>query len=90
MHAELGHEKGKDLTGGVLTTDEVAAPPYDGTSQRSKDEFDDGFEYPTEEEVNTLRHVPYSASNTEWGTFWSEKLMVYPRPSRENFPHLHH
>ena len=59
MHAEYDHEKEKDISGGVLTTDEKSMPMYDSTSSPSQDEFDDGFEYPTEEEKNTLRHVPY-------------------------------
>lgn len=59
MHAEFDHEKAKDVGGGILTTDEKSMPLYDSTSSPSQDEFDDGFEYPTEEEKNTLRHVPY-------------------------------
>ncbi|KAG8530884.1 uncharacterized protein KY384_004241 [Bacidia gigantensis] len=58
MHAEADHKNEKDIAGGVLTTDEKAIPAYDKES--STDEFDDGFEYPTAEEVGTLRHVPYS------------------------------
>ena len=58
-HAEFGHEKTKDISGGVLTTDEKAAPLYDAQSSPSAVEFDDGVEYPTEEEIKTLKHVPY-------------------------------
>ena len=60
LHSELAYEKEKDVSGGVLTTDEKAAPAYDGTSRPSNEEFDDGSECPTEEEIKTLRHVPYS------------------------------
>lgn len=58
-HAELDPKKEKDTSGGVLTTDEKDVPVYsDDTSDPS---FEDGAEYPTEEELKTLRHVPFSA-----------------------------
>ena len=58
MHAEFDHAKEKDMSGGVLTSD---AKPIESSSGSSSDViFDDGFEYPTEEEKATLRHVPYS------------------------------
>ena len=64
MHQELDKEFTKDVGGGVLTTDEKIVPAYDSASNPSKEEFDDGFEYPTQEEVKTLRHVPYSMTST--------------------------
>lgn len=58
MHAEYDHGKSKDMAGGILTSDQK---PVDSYSSHASDEiFDDGFEYPTEEEKTTLRHVPYS------------------------------
>ena len=57
MHAEYDHAKEKDVGGGILTSDEKPVETY---SNGSSDQiFDDGAEFPTEEELKTLRHVPY-------------------------------
>ena len=64
MHQEFDIKQEKDVAGGILTTDEKSAPVYDSASNPSREEFDDGFEYPTEEEVKTLRHVPYCTTPT--------------------------
>ena len=60
MHAELNHGAEKDVSGGILTSDEKPVENYSGEESSSDHHFDDGFEYPTEEEKTTLRHVPYS------------------------------
>lgn len=62
MHAEFDELKEKDVGGGPLTIDKELVPTY--TVQSQEQEYggvdDDGFEHPTQEEVATLRHVPYS------------------------------
>ena len=68
LHRDVQAEKELAITGGpeAHLPDEKGATKtsssdhqYDGT----RDEFDDdGAEYPTEEELEKLRHVPYGAS----------------------------
>ncbi len=60
MHAEFDRAKEKDVGGGILTVDDKSQVErnYDSGSQEFEDE--DGAEYPTEEELTTLRHVPYT------------------------------
>lgn len=61
MHAEFDHAKEKDLAGGILTSDEKPMPSYEEQHSQEFDTVDeDGSEYPTEEEVKALRHVPYN------------------------------
>ena len=73
MHAEFDHEKEKDVGGGILTVDDTQLPlkdeskpplAYDAHSQEFEEE--DGVEYPTEEEIKTLRHVPFSLHPRLW------------------------
>lgn len=64
MHAELELQKvqEKDIAGGALTSniDDQTAQLLSRSSMASEGEFNElGAEYPTQEEVNTLRHVPY-------------------------------
>ena len=68
MHAEFDDTKAKDVGGGTLTFDEKAAPSYNANSQDFSDSLhgDDGFEYPTEEEIKTLRHIPYTLPARAW------------------------
>ena len=67
MHAKYDHAKEKDVGGGILTSDEKPspidedkhAPEFEGV-----DEF--GNEYPTAEELQTLRHVPFKIPVRMW------------------------
>ena len=61
MHQEFDNLKEKDVSGGVLTTDEKSMPTYAENAPHDFDKVDeDGSEYPTEEEIKTLKHIPYS------------------------------
>lgn len=65
LHAEFDHAKEKDVGGGILTSDEKPAPLYDVQQEfGGTDEY--GNEYPTQEEVDTLRHVPYTLPPRTW------------------------
>ena len=66
MHAEFDSAKEKDVGGGVLTSDEKPAPIYDGPEQELGGIDEDGSEYPTQEELDTLRHVPYNLPARTW------------------------
>ena len=90
MHAEFDHDKEKDVGGGVLTTDEKAAPVYDTTSSSSPPDFDDGFEYPTEEEKATLRHVPYCKMPSINECDRACLLTYHDSSAGSHFPRLHH
>jgi POT family proton-dependent oligopeptide transporter len=67
MHAEFDHAKAKDVGGGVLTSDEMSAPSFDRSSQDFEEMIhEDGSEYPTTEEIATLRHVPFTLPVRTW------------------------
>lgn len=75
MHSEFDHAKEKDVGGGVLTSDEhpspstISNPPtFKGAADDKSHEFEeeDGHEYPTEEEINTLEHVSFALHPRAW------------------------
>ena len=68
MHAEFDHAKEKDVAGGTLTSDQKPAPSYDDDTQSQVfgGVDDDGNEYPTHEEMGTLRHIPYTLHPRTW------------------------
>lgn len=67
MHAEFDHAKEKDVGGGVLTSDEKPLPSFGTSSQEFEGMLDeDGSEYPTQEEIDTRRHVPFTLPARTW------------------------
>ena len=66
MHAEFDHAKEKDVGGGILTSDEKPSPIEDKHALEFEDVDADGNAYPTEEELHTLRHVPYKLPIRMW------------------------
>lgn len=63
MHAEFDTQKEKDAGGGTLISDEKPAPLYE---QELGGIDEDGSEYPTQEELDTLRHIPYTLHPRTW------------------------
>lgn len=66
MHAGFGNAKEKDIGGGVLASDEEPLPGFDDTAPEFEGVDEDGFEHPTEQEMKTLRHVPYTLPARAW------------------------
>lgn len=67
MHAEFDHAKEKDVGGGVLTSDEKPSPSFDNHLHEFEGMVDeDGSQYSTQEEIDTLRHVPFTLPARTW------------------------
>ncbi|KAL6720632.1 peptide transporter ptr2 [Lecanora helva] len=69
MHAQFDDKQEKDVGGGTLTIDEKVAPSYAADTQDFDDKLshdEDGSEYPTEDEIKTLRHIPFTLPARTW------------------------
>lgn len=64
MHAEFNQVQEKDVGGGVLTSDQKPSSSYYTPPHDFED--DDESEYPTEDEIQALRHVPYTLPARTW------------------------
>lgn len=67
MHAEFEGIHTKDVSGGTLVSDEKpGAPAYTPDRHEFGKVDEDGSEFPTEDEIHTLRHVPYTLHPRMW------------------------